>query len=359
MRKFDLQRFAGEKTERATPQRRREAREEGRIPKSVELTSAVVLIAVLASLRAFGSTIWADWTDMVQRDLTHITTGSFTQTDIKALLVDQTWQVVRLLAPLLGGALALGALTAFAQVGPVFLPKLLTPNFQRIDPLAGLKRMWSVRSAVEAGKSVIKLMVVGVLAYSAVRGIASEVGQLMNVDLASVPGIVAGMVFRLGLEIAALMLALAFLDFLFQRFEFERSIRMSREDIREEAKRQDGDPLVRARIRQRGRAIAMQRMMQNVPKADVVVTNPTHFAVALQYDATVMAAPTVLAKGQDEVARRIRAVATDAAVPTVENKPLAQSLYRTVDIGQQIPAELFQAVAEVLAHVYRGNQPPG
>ena len=356
MLRLQLQRFA-EKTERATPQRRREARQEGRLPKSSELTSAVALLGVLLAIRMWGPQVWGMWEDTMRTGLSGAVGIPMTQTALPGLFDKYTWLLVKMLTPMLGVALVVGPLVAFAQVGPMFLPNLLTPDLKRIDPIAGLRRVWSLRSLMELVKSLLKLSIVGSVAYFATKGVQNQLQGLMTTAVVALPGIVGGMVFRLTIEVAVLMLLLAFLDFLFQRFEFERSIRMSRDEIKEEMKRQEGDPLIRSKIRQRGRALAMRRMMQDVPKADVIITNPTHFSVALQYDSTKMAAPVVLAKGADEIAWRIRQLADQAGIPRVENRPLAQALYRQVGVGEPIPQDLFQAVAEVLAYVYRLKAP--
>ncbi len=356
MLQLQLQRFAGEKTERATPQRRREARKQGNIPKSPDLTSAVALLAVLLALKWFGPHIWESWTGMLQSQLSNLNSRDLTPEDLQGLAIQSTWQFLRMLAPIVGVALAVGLAVAFAQVGPVFVPRNLVPNLQRIQPIAGLKRILSLRTLAEAVKSALKLGTVGVIAYLATNKLAQQLDPLVRTDVASLPSVVGGMVFQLAIQIGVALLILAVLDYLFQRYEYEKSIRMSREEIKEEFKRQEGDPQIKSRIRQRGRALAMRRMMQEVPKADVVITNPTHFAVALRYSASEMSAPMVVAKGADEVAWRIRKIAEQHRVPCVENRPLAQSLYRTVDVGQVIPVELYQAVAEVLAYVYRLKQ---
>lgn len=349
---LDLQRFAGEKTERATPQRRREARREGKVPRSTELTSAVGLIAVLVGLKVFGGRIWSGWINTMTHDLGNALQPDFTQTQLVALIDGQMLTVLKLLLPLLAVAVIAGGVAAFTQVGAVFLPNQILSDFKRINPLSGFKRLFSAKSAVEAVKSLLKLTLVGAVAYSVVRSSVDTVGQLFDVSVVSYVGIVGNLVFKMAVEIAALMLVLGGLDFAYQRYDFEKSIRMSRDDIKEESKRQEGDPQVKGQIRQRGRALATRRMMQAVEQADVVITNPTHFAVALLYDSNRAQAPIVVAKGQDELARRIRERARETSVPLVENKPLAQALYKQVEVGHVIPEDLFQAVAEILAYVY-------
>ncbi|SFU75355.1 flagellar biosynthesis protein FlhB [Alicyclobacillus macrosporangiidus] len=350
---FTLQRFAEERTERATPRRRAEVRRQGRVPHSPELSGAIALLAGVLSLFAFGSQIWNEAVSTMASGLAQNPPADWTPTGIRALFAHALGHVVRMVLPVSGIALAAGLATAFAQVGALFVPKLLLPDLRRIDPLAGLRRLWSARTLVEAAKSVLKLALVGGIAYMGANDAAGVVARLGGVDPARLPGAVGQLALRLAVEIAAAFAALALLDWTWQRFEFERSIRMTRQEVREEFRQQEGDPQIRQRIRQRARALAMRRMMQNVPKADVVVTNPTHYAVALRYDPATMTAPRVVAKGQDDLARRIRSLARTHGVPVVENRPLAQTLYRTVEVDEVIPRELYQAVAEVLAYVYR------
>lgn len=357
MLELNLQRFAGdagEKTERATPQRRREARQEGQVARSVELTSAVSLLAGIILLRITAPRFWGSWMNLMSQSFRSAGTLDLSkQGQVMDLLHQNLVLFLNLMGPLLGAVMVAGAGVGFAQVGPMFLPKLLLPNFGRINPIEGFKRLWSLKALVEAGKSLLKLVIVGAVAYHATRGVVDKVAQLTQTEVVTIPAVVGQIVFNLAIQVAILFVLLAFLDYLFQRFDFEKSIRMSREEIKQEFRNQEGDPLIRSQLRQRGRALAMRRMMQDVPTADVVVTNPTHFAVALKYESSTMGAPEVVAKGQDEMARRIREVARDAGVPLIENQPLARALYRQVEIGTEVPADLFRAVAEVLAAVYR------
>ncbi|WP_026962084.1 flagellar biosynthesis protein FlhB [Alicyclobacillus herbarius] len=350
---LNLQRFAGEKTERATPTRRRKLRREGRVVRSPEFASALVLIASLAALRVFGPNLWNQWLTLMQNDFQHAADVSWADADTASLCRQALWEFIRMLAPWLGVVFAVGGAAAFAQVGPGFWPKRLLPDLKRVNPAAGLKRLFSMRAVVDGVKSLLKLAVVALAAYVGLRGTIAGIPSLSNINPVALPGVVGQMVFRVAILTGGLMLVIGALDYFYQRFDFERSIRMSLQEIREEMKHEEGDPLIKSTIRKRGRALAMQRMMQEVPKADVVITNPTHFAVALRYDAATMQAPCVTAKGADALAWRIRQLARDNGVPVIEQKPLAQALYRTVDVGEVIPEELYQAVAKVLAQVYR------
>ncbi|WP_284285646.1 flagellar biosynthesis protein FlhB [Alicyclobacillus fastidiosus] len=356
---LQLQRFAsGEKTERATQKRRDEARREGNVSRSPELTSALALTAILVALRVSGPMIWGSWQSLMERDFTMQIPSEWTVSAVTEMLLVQGSIAVRALLPVVGIALVIGVAVAVAQVRPMFVPKLLAPKFSRIQPIEGFKRMFSARTLVELCKSLLKLMVVGLVGYSVVVPSAARIRGFVGLDVTQLPYAVGSMVFSLGIRIAAAMVMLAFFDFLYQRFEYERGLRMTKQDVKDEMKQMEGNQEVKGVIRKRARQMAFRRMMQEVPKADVIVTNPTHFAIALRYDSTSMSAPHVVAKGADLLAQRIKARAAEVGVPMVENRPLAQTLYRVAEVGDAVPAELFQAVAEVLAYVYRLKQVP-
>jgi flagellar biosynthetic protein FlhB len=246
-----------------------------------------------------------------------------------------------------------GVASNLAQVGFLLTLTPLKPDFSRVNPLEGFKRLFSRRSLVELVKSLAKLTIIGFVIY---RVLSGRVEMLMALPLIPWPAsifLVMGAVFDAGIWAAAVLLGLALVDYGYQRFAFEQQIRMSREEIKEEFKQTEGNPVIRQRVRQLQRAVAQRRMMQAVPKADVVITNPTHYAVALQYDAKSMRAPRVVAKGQDLIAQQIRRIAQEHDVPLMENKPLAQALYKACEVGAEIPGDLYAAVAELLAFVYR------
>ncbi|WP_157070985.1 flagellar biosynthesis protein FlhB [Alicyclobacillus acidiphilus] len=353
---LQLQRFAGERTERATPRRRDEARREGNVARSPELTSAVALAAVIVALRVSAPMVWGEWENLMQRDLTMSVRQAWTASSVISLLTTQLVGACRVLLPIVGAGLIVGVAVAVAQVRPMFAPNLIAPKFSRIQPLSGLRRLFGTRSLVELGKSLAKLLIVGAISYMTIRQTAGQIRGYGEMGLAQLPASVGDMVFNLGIRIALAMVLLALFDFLYQRFEYERNLRMTKQQVKDEMKEMEGNPEIKAAIRRRARQIAFRRMMDAVPKADVVITNPTHYAIALRYDGESMAAPQVVAKGADQLAQRIKLKAAESNVPMVENRPLAQSLYRMVDVGESVPAELYQAVAEVLAYVYRLRQ---
>ncbi|WP_367307439.1 flagellar biosynthesis protein FlhB [Alicyclobacillus acidocaldarius] len=354
MRTLQLQRFAaGERTERATPRRRQEARKEGRVARSPELTSAVAFAAVLVALRILGPAVWGEWENLIQRDLGGSAPKSWTVEGVRALMAAQAMAAARIMLPIAAVAAVIGLAAAVMQVRPLFVPQLLLPDFQRISLATGWRRIASLQGALEALKSLLKLAAVVGVAYTSLASLAHQMVNLSAVELAAVPGILGRAVFNLAIRVACAMVVIAAIDYAYQRYSLERSLRMSKQELKDELKETEGNPLLKSAVRRRARQIASRRMMQSVAKADVVITNPTHYAVALAYQSDTMNAPQVVAKGADFVAHEIRRRAEEHQVPLVENPPLAQALYRTVDIGQEIPPDLYQAVAEVLAYVYR------
>jgi flagellar biosynthetic protein FlhB len=236
----------------------------------------------------------------------------------------------------------------------MFTLEPLMPDFNKVNPLNGIRKVLiSRRSLVELLKNVLKVTIVGYIAWDALRGILAETITLMDGDAAGVLSFMARGAMALAFKTGLAFLVLAALDYAYQRFEFGKEMRMTKQEVKEEGKAQEGDPQVKARVRSIQRRIAYRRMMQDVPTADVVVTNPTHIAVAIKYDTEEMSAPKVVAKGAELIARRIREIALEHGVPIIEDRPLARTLYGTVEVGEEIPEKLFQAVAQLLAYIYR------
>jgi flagellar biosynthetic protein FlhB len=345
-----------DRTEAATPRRRQEVRRRGQVARSAELSSAFILTVCVITLRYSLPWLGGQMQTVWQNLLTHLPQRDWQVEDVHHGGVVVFFQVIRLSAPIVLAALVAGVVVNAAQVGWLLTLEPLKPDLNRVNPLTGFSRLFSSRSAVELLKSVIKVAIVSLIAYNTAQAQLPVFISTAQMETGVAVGTLGATLYSLSLRVCVAMLILAALDYVYQRVEFEKSIRMTREELRQEAREMEGDPLVRVRIRQRQRQMARQRMMQEVPRADVVVTNPTHFAVALRYDANEMRAPTVIAKGQRLVAERIREIAQQHNVPIVENKPLAQSLFKSVDVGQEVPAELYQAVAEILAFVYRLKQ---
>ncbi len=340
----------------ATPKRRAEARKKGQVARSPEFGAALTLLAVVVALHA---TLPGEGGMSLLRDLQSALTFNPHDSAFTFATVQQ-WQMrglgwgAKILLPVAGLAVVFSLAAGIGQVGFAVTPEALSPKWNRLNPAEGIKRLVGMRGIVEAVKGLLKMSLVGGICYSTLRG-AIESGELLRTAREPLPvmlSVVGGLIWTLGLRVSVTLLILAVADFAYQKYELEKSLKMSFSEIKQEHKQSDGDPQVKARIRRTQREMSKRRMMQDVPKADVIVTNPTHFAVALKYDGGATA-PKVVAKGADEIAARIREIARENKVPLVENKPLARTLFAEVEIGREIPADLFEAVAQVLAFVYR------
>ena len=341
----------GERTETPTQRRREESRQRGQVARSQDLSSAVILLGALGALQVLGPRIFAQLAGVMTR-LLDVRDGA--AWDLSRL--DQTfrlglWSVAVILLPLLLTVMVAGVLSNLMQVGLVLSGEPLIPKLGKISPLLGAKRMFSKRSLVRLAMSLGKVAVIAVIAYIT---ISSRLGQILasaGLGYQRIVSTAGEMVFLLGIRVALVLFGLAVLDFLFQRWQHEQDLKMTRQELKEDLKRMEGDPQLRAHRLRVARQLAMQRMGLEVPRSTVVVTNPTHLAVALLYTED-MNAPKVTAKGADLLALRIRQIAAASGVPIVERKPLAQALYKSCEVGQEVPVRLYQAVAEVLAYVY-------
>jgi len=350
---LDLQLFAGEKTEPATPKKRREAREKGQVAKSQELPGALVLLACFASFSFFGGFMKERYIRLFRSTFQDYLLTDVTIPNVSSLFGNLFREGLLLLTPIFLVSVLVALLANFLQVGVLFTGEPLRMKFSKINPVEGFKRMFSMRSLVDFLKSILKMSIVGIIIY---QTFWSERGHLLvlgQVPLKDSLSYVADLTVGLGIKTGIILAVLAVLDYFYQKFDYEKNLRMSKQDIKDEYKKTEGDPLIKGKIREKQRRMAMQRMMQEIPNADVIITNPTHFAVALKYDAKEMSAPRVIAKGADYLALKIKEKGRQHDIVLMENKPLARALFSQVEIGQAIPAELFQAVAEVLAYVYK------
>ncbi|MCZ0755294.1 flagellar biosynthesis protein FlhB [Anoxybacillus sp. J5B_2022] len=351
--RLDLQFFAGEKTEKATPRKRQEVREKGQVAKSADLNTAIVLLFVFAALLFSGSLYKEAFFRLLQQSFQQYIKADVTIDSVHLLFLTILKQVAWIVAPIFLVAI-FGALIAnFLQVGFLFTTEPLQMKLSKLDPIQGFKRMFSLRSFVELLKSILKIAFVGFITFFVLWTKLEQILSLTTKSLNTTLSSLASLAVQMGLYASAALLFLAFLDYLYQRFDFEKNIRMSKQEIKEEYKKTEGDPLIKSKIKQKQREMAMKRMMQEVPKADVVITNPTHYAVALKYEDGKMDAPIVIAKGVDYMALKIKQLAKEHDVVTVENRPLARALYSQTEIGDAIPEQFFKAVAEILAYVYR------
>ncbi|MGH7443070.1 MAG: flagellar biosynthesis protein FlhB, partial [bacterium] len=282
-------------------------------------------------------------------------TFSFGETEVRRQTLTFFLEMLLVAGPMLLGALVIGVASNVMQFGFLFAPEALSLKWENLSPARGFERIFSRRSAVELFKSFIKIGVVGTVAWTCVSGKVPVLMTLMDTDLAVFFSTVASVTATLILRVGLAMLTLALLDFFYQRWEYEESLKMSKQEIKDEHRQMEGDPMVKARIRRLQQEAARRRMFADLPNADVVITNPTHLAVALKYDGTSMDAPVVLAKGARLMAARIKAIAAENGIPVMENKPLARALYRSVPVGAAVPNAFFSAIAEVLAYVYQAK----
>lgn len=347
------------KTEQATPKRLEDARKKGQVAKSREVGSAFILAAALVYFYFGAAGVMNKMMVLMKTSLGGLSRDDLTVSSLQMLIGEMLVKTSAIVLPFLLCLMAAGVMANLLQVGVIFSTEPIQPKLSKISPLKGLQNLFSLRTLAELVKSLLKVAVVGLIAYLTIVAEAPQVVPLMRQDAWQIASFLGRVSFKIVFAACWVLILLAFLDYLYQHWEHGRSLRMSRQDVKDEYKTTEGDPLVKARIRKLQRETAMRRMMSKVPTADVVITNPTHLAVALKYDDSKMAAPVVVAKGADLIAQRIKEIARQKGVAVVENKTLAQVLYRIVDIGEVIPENLYQAVAEVLAYVYRlrGGRP--
>jgi flagellar biosynthetic protein FlhB len=345
--------MAEEKTEQGTPKRREEAKRKGQVARSREIPSVMTLMAGLSVLYFLSTHMLRQLSALMVHFFSDMGSFPLEAANMQALGFELARELALIVGPVLLAVAAAAILSNVAQVRGIFSAELVKPDLSKISPLKGLGRICSAQAFVDLAKSVFKILIVGGVAYYTVRGEIPRLLPLADRDAGGILSYVGSVSFTLFVRTALVMFALAALDYFYQRWSFEKSIRMTRQELKEEYKQTEGDPLVKSRIRSVQRDLARKRMMADVPKADVIITNPTHLAVALRYAIGEMEAPKVIAKGAGAVAEKIKEIGRAHAVPILENKPLAQALFKTVEIGQMIPADFYQAVADILAYVYK------
>lgn len=345
----------GERTERATSKRRDQARSEGKVARSTELNQSLVLLAGVGALAALGGRMLAGVSAMMGGQFQQLgSAASFTnESGIYSLLMHIATQVLILLLPMAAVIALVGLGSNVLQIGFIATSRPVKPRLGAISPVEGFKRIFSLRSVVELFKALLKISIIGLVAWLTLKADFDQIVPLAGADGGLLLESIGGATVKLGLRVGSALLVLAVLDYGYQRWEFERSIRMTKQEIVDEQKQTEGDPVVRARVRMLQRMMSRRRMMRDVQTADVVITNPTHYAVALKYDRDSMAAPMVVARGMRKLALKIRETAKEHSVPIVEDPPLARLLYKESRLGKPIPVSLYRAVAQVLAHVWR------
>ena len=349
---FDLQRFAGgEKTEEPTAKKRADARKKGQVGRSQELNTAFVLLIGFFSLKLLWDSIYlaiASYTTYVFANLNQPVDTE----NIVRLFIGIMEILAKTALPIMLFIMLIGLAVNFFQVGLNFNTEAIEFKLDKLNPINGFGRIFSKRSLVELAKSFFKILVIGFFLYRFIHEQIIAMPQFMFFDLTTSLALVAEIIFRMAFIVIGVIMIMAVADYGYQNRQTTQDLKMTKQEVKDEMKQTEGDPQIKGKIRQKQRQMAMARMMKEVPKADVIITNPTHYAVALAYEKG-MVAPTVLAKGQDLVAQRIKELGREARVPIVENKPLARTLYAAVQVGDAVPQELYQAVAEVLAYVYR------
>lgn len=342
-----------EKSEAPSEKKRQDAREKGTVAKSTEINSVLVLLTALFLIKFLGPWIVKELSGGMVEFLRLI---SETEMDTAKLIMIMRKAIVLLAktaAPVTVGIMIMGIVANVAQIGFLFTTKPLAPKFEKINPISGFKRLFSMRSIVETLKNIVKLSVISIVAYITLKNEFDSMQVLSDASILTIWSFSLAVSYKIILRIALAMVIIAILDYAYQRFEHEKQLKMTHQEVKEERKQMEGDPQVKSRIRSLQREMARRRMMEQVPKATVVVTNPTHLAIALKYEPKENDAPIVVAKGKDLIAQRIKKLAKEHNVPVVEDKPLARSMYDKVEVGFPIPVEFFTAVAEVMAYVYR------
>ena len=359
---LDLQFFGddgpgGEKTEEPTSKKLSDARKEGQVAKSQELCNAISLIAFFLTLRIVGQSIGRNFLNIfryvysVIPDYIKLVNGQVSQREFDIILRFAILRMLIILLPLFAIAVIVAFFTNLFQVKWKVTSKPLKPKFSKLNPLSGMKKIFSKKKLVDLALAIAKLAIIYGVVWNYIQGMGGLISLFYDMQVNTGVGEVCIIIIDLGLRISFIYLLVSILDLIYQRRKFHKDMMMTKQEVKDEYKNSEGDPQIKGKIRAKMQEASRRRMMQAVPEADVVITNPTHYAVALKYDTEVADAPYVVAKGQDFLARKIKDEAREAGVEIVENKPLARMLYHNVDIGGLIPPELYQAVAEVLAFV--------
>ncbi len=343
----------GDKTEAPTPQRRTKAREQGNIARSKDLSAAVMLLGFMVLLDMSGMGVIQALRSIMSALLGNESLRDLGTLSLMPMVISSTIIIGKAMAPLLGGIVVVAIVINIIQVGFSASATRLQPNLNALNPVKGLQKIFGKKEAmINTVMNAAKLLIVSWVAYDSIRDRMGMIVTVQQYDFLQIFGIGADVIYRLAIRLGMVLFVLAIIDYVWRRWKHEQDMKMSKQEVKDEMKRMDGDPQTKARRRDIARQAAMQRMRKDVPTADVIVTNPTHFAVALKYDDDAMHAPRVVAKGSDFMAMRIREIAVQHGIPILERPPLARGLFKLVDVGQEIPEQFYSAVAEILAYVY-------
>lgn len=356
---IDLQLFADqEKTEQATPRKRKKSREEGQVLFSKEVNTAFTLLAAFVLLFLLSGYYGSRMSVLTINTYENLMLDQnlYSISNIHQLVFGIVINLIIIISPLAAVVLVIGLLCSYMQVGFLLTTKPLQPKLNKLSPIKGLKKLFSMEKVMELFKSLVKIGFITYIVVVYLAGQLQTIFSLTMLDVEQTVAIIRRITFNIGFRAGIILVLLGILDYFYQRYEYEKKLKMSKQEVKDEQKQIEGDPKIKSKIRQKQMQISMRRMMDEVPKADVVVTNPTHYAIALKYSPGEHTAPLVLAKGQNLVAQNIKKIAFEKDVPTVENRYLAKTLYETVGIGDAIPPDLYESVAEILAYVYQLNQ---
>ncbi len=342
-----------EKTEAASPRRRQEARQKGNVAKSQEVNSAVIILFGTGFLYLASGYLLQNIILVFKKYLKNAAFFELNRDQMQPLYIQVAVDILLILAPFLVAIVIVGLASNIAQVGFLLSVESMQPKFEKLDIVKGIKRLFALKSLVELLKNIIKLGIIGIVVYSSLSGLLTDFFTMMDQPIGRIITFLAASSGEVLFKAGVAMFVLAIADYAYQRYEYEKNLKMSKQEVKDEHKNVEGNPLVKARIREIQFAAMRKRMMAAVPEADVVITNPIHYAVALKYDPEKSAAPMVLAKGERLLAQRIKDIAKEHGIPVVENPPLARLLFRESDVGQEIPLSAYQAVAEVLGYIYR------
>jgi len=346
-----------EKTESATPRRRTKNRDQGSVCKSAEINSAIVLFFALAIFALYGPYLTRQLTGYIKYSFTHFHQIDISPNTIQSFAADRIYFFLRLVLPVFCVFIVIGIVTNIMQFGWLFTTKTIFQGLKNfnLNPGKFAKKIFSPDTLIKLGIDLLKLTALIGVVYKTLKNEIVKFPSLVSLPLSESLQYMCLMLFKLALKIIVFLLIIGIIDFIWQKFKHEKSMKMSKVEIKDEMKMVEGDPKIKQQIRSSQMKMMVSRMVQNVPEADVVITNPFHIAVAIKFDSAVMNAPTVIAKGARLIADRIKDAARNASVPIVENKPLARTIFKTIDVGEEVPPKLYQAIAEILAYVYKLN----
>ncbi|MCM3386767.1 flagellar biosynthesis protein FlhB [Ureibacillus chungkukjangi] len=351
---LDLQFFAGDKTEKATPKKRQDARKKGQVLKSQDVTAAISLLLLFMFLYFTGPMMIEGFFSFLHQFFErNILIETITADTVMQVYTDSLKEMALIILPFMAVAVVAGVAANFMQFGFLFTMEPMKLDLKKMDPIKGIKKIISVRAIVNLIKSLLKISFIGTVTVVIIWMNLEEVLSLSFQSPWDTLTTVAKLTGIMGIAASLTLVVISLIDYIYEKYEYEKQLKMSKQDIKDEYKNAEGDPKIKSKIKQRQREMAMRRMMQEIPNADVVITNPTHYAIALKYDDQNMEAPKVIAKGTDYIAQKIKLIAKENDVVMVENRPLARAMYDQVEIDQQVPEEFFKAIAEILAYVYR------